>query len=181
MELQDVLARDHFIDALVCPLRIRQARPQSLQVALETALELESFQLATGHRTRMLRGAFGNVKRINEEIVQNTSQRNERGVNAELKLEELNGLITQLLKVMKAESRGRSLGNRYRLSPEREPRKCWTCGEQGHLAKECKNELPRRPKVNSDSKDGQPRSEKRLTHWGEDRPETRKSHEEKRK
>ena len=113
-ELQDVLARDHFIDALYeedLRLRIRQARPKSLQVALETALELESFQLATRHRTRMLRGAVGNVKRINEEIVQNTFQRNERGVNAESKLEELNGLITQLLKVMKAESRGRSLGN----------------------------------------------------------------------
>ena len=183
-ELQDVLARDHYIDALYeedLRLRIRQARPQSLQVALETALELESFQLATWHRTRMLRGTVGNVKRMNKEIVQNTSQRNERGVNAESKLEELNGLITQLLKVMKAESRGHSLGNRYRRSPEREPGKCWTCGEQDHLAKECKNELPWRPKVNSDSKDGQPRNERWLTHWDEDRPETRKSHEEKRK
>ena len=115
-ELQDVLARDHFIDALYeedLRLRISQARPQSLQVALETALELESFQLATRHRTRMLRGAVGNVKQINEEIVQNTSQPNERGVNAKSKLDELNGLITQLLKVMKAESRGCSLGNRY--------------------------------------------------------------------
>ena len=114
-ELQDVLARDHFIDALYEDLRLRisQARPQSLQVALETALELESFQLATQHRTRMLRGAVGNVKRINEEIVQNTSQPNERGVNAKSKLDELNGLITQLLKVMKAESRSCSLGNRY--------------------------------------------------------------------
>ena len=48
-ELQDVLARDHFIDALYeedLRLRIRQARTQSLQVALETALGVESFQLA---------------------------------------------------------------------------------------------------------------------------------------
>ena len=88
-ELQDVLARDHFIDVLyeedLC-LRIRQAPPQSLQVALGTALKLESFQLASRHRTRMLRGAVGNVKRINEETVQDTSLSDERGVDAELKL-----------------------------------------------------------------------------------------------
>ena len=115
-ELQDVLATDHFIDALYkedLRLRIRQARPQSLQVALETALELESFQLASRHRTRMLRGAVGNVKRINEETVQNTFLSDERGVDAELKLNELNGLITELLKLRKAESRDLSSGNRY--------------------------------------------------------------------
>lgn len=46
-ELQDVLARDHFVDALCQKylwLRIRHARPKSLQAALEIALELESFQ-----------------------------------------------------------------------------------------------------------------------------------------
>ena len=66
----------------------------------------------------MLRGAVGNVKRINEEIVQNTSLSNERGVNAESKLDEVNSLITQLLKVMKAESYDRFSVNRYRRSPE---------------------------------------------------------------
>ena len=96
-----------------------------------------------------------------------------KGVNAESKLDELNGLITQLLKVMKAESHGHSLGNRYRHSPERGPHKCWTCGQQDHLAKECKNELPRNPKVNNENKDGQSENKKRLAHWGEDRPEIR--------
>ena len=66
----------------------------------------------------MLRGAVGNVKRINEEIVQNTSLSNERGVNAESKLDKVNSLITQLLKVMKAESYNRFSVNRYRRSPE---------------------------------------------------------------
>ena len=82
---------------------------------------------------------------------------------------------------MKAESHGRSLGNRYRRSPERGPPKCWTCGKQDHLAKKCKNELPRKPKVNNENKDGQSGNKRRLTHWGGDRPGTRKSHEEKRK
>ena len=64
-DLQDILARDNFIDALYeedLRLRVRQARPPSLQVTLETALELESFQLARRHRTRMFQGAVGNVR-----------------------------------------------------------------------------------------------------------------------
>ena len=49
-ELQDIIARDNFIDALpdddIC-LKIPQSRPPSLQVALESAIELESFLLAS--------------------------------------------------------------------------------------------------------------------------------------
>ena len=47
-DLQDTIAKDNFIDALLdedIRLKVRQARPQSLQAALENALELESFQL----------------------------------------------------------------------------------------------------------------------------------------
>ena len=62
----------------------------------------------------------------------NTSLSNERGVNAGSRLDVV--LITKLLKVVKAKSRNRSHGNRYRRSPERGPRKCWTCGAQDHLA-----------------------------------------------
>ena len=43
-ELQDVLGRNHFLDALTdedLRLRIWQAKPRSLRGALETALELE--------------------------------------------------------------------------------------------------------------------------------------------
>ena len=82
---------------------------------------------------------------------------------------------------MKAESRDRSSGNRYRRSPERGPRKCWTCGALDHLPKECENELPQKLKANNENKDGQSGNERRLTHWGEDRPGARMSQEEKRK
>ena len=47
--LRDVLARDQFVDALLdedTRLRIKQERPQTLRRALETALELESFNIA---------------------------------------------------------------------------------------------------------------------------------------
>ena len=47
------LVKDQFIDLLTdedMKLRIRQNRPESLQQALEAALELESYQLASRHR-----------------------------------------------------------------------------------------------------------------------------------
>ena len=49
-ELQDIIARDNFIDALSdddVRLKIHQSRPPSLQAALESAIELESFRLAS--------------------------------------------------------------------------------------------------------------------------------------
>ena len=48
--IQDVLARDQFIDALPddeMRLRLKQERPSTLRKALEIALELESFQIAS--------------------------------------------------------------------------------------------------------------------------------------
>ena len=54
--LQDILARDHFIDALPeseVRWRIDQARPRSLRDALTTALEIEAFYVADRHRTRI--------------------------------------------------------------------------------------------------------------------------------
>jgi hypothetical protein len=45
-ELQDIVARDNFIDSLPdddMQLKIRQVRPATLQIALQNAMELESF------------------------------------------------------------------------------------------------------------------------------------------
>ena len=49
-ELQDVLARDQFVDSLTdedMRLRLKQERPKTLQNTLELAMELESLQLAS--------------------------------------------------------------------------------------------------------------------------------------
>ncbi|EDO35082.1 predicted protein [Nematostella vectensis] len=49
-DVQDVLARNQFIDALTdeeTKLRVRQGRPRTIQHALEIALELESYALAS--------------------------------------------------------------------------------------------------------------------------------------
>ena len=54
--LVDTLARDQLVDCLPDDdMRLRQERPQTLQRALELALELESFQLANRqHRVRII-------------------------------------------------------------------------------------------------------------------------------
>lgn len=140
-ELQDVLARDNFIDALQeddLRLRIRQARPQSLQAALETALELESFQLASRHRNRWLRGSSWNVRKVDEENPNAQLPSNEGNT----KFERLEAMINQLLQEIKKRPQRRfyerrqspadSSGN----SPPPSP-KCWTCNKPGHLARGC--------------------------------------------
>ena len=179
--MQDILARDRFIDALYeedLRLRVRQARPPSLQAALETALELQSFQLACRHRTRMFRGAVGNVRLAEETGYELLS--NQGGATCESKLNELNNLMTRLLKEIKAGSCGRLISNnRYRRSPEREQRKCWTCGVQGHLGKDCKRGPPNEIKTTRETKDEQSGNERRSSYQGEiDRRRSRKSPKE---
>ena len=58
-EMLELLGKDHFIDSLPdkdMRLRIRQNRPHSLQETLKTALELESYQLASRQRAKIVRG-----------------------------------------------------------------------------------------------------------------------------
>jgi hypothetical protein len=54
----DVLAKDQFVDLIPeedMRLRIRQHRPATLRAALETALELESYQLASRQKARFVK------------------------------------------------------------------------------------------------------------------------------
>ena len=56
----EVLAKDQFVDALPdedMRLRIRQNKPATLRDALGTALELESYQLASKQKARFVREA----------------------------------------------------------------------------------------------------------------------------
>ena len=58
--MTEVLGIDHFIDALheeEMRLKVRQSRPKTLRQAVQTALELESFHLASRQRPRPVRGA----------------------------------------------------------------------------------------------------------------------------
>ena len=54
--IQDMLARDHFIEAIPSSemqWHIHQARPKCLREALTTALEVEAFYVADRHRARL--------------------------------------------------------------------------------------------------------------------------------
>ena len=108
-ELQDVLARDHFIDALTdedLRLRIRQAKPQSLQKALEIALELESFQLASKHRNRLSSGPIGHLRKVEKDATGPPVQsRSEKEDEKEGRFERLENTINELIKEIKAQSR----------------------------------------------------------------------------
>ena len=58
----EVLAKDQFVDSLLeedMRLRIRQHRLATLRAALETALELESYQLANKQKARFVRDTVG--------------------------------------------------------------------------------------------------------------------------
>jgi hypothetical protein len=127
-DLQDTIAKDNFIDALLdedMRLKVRQARPQSLQAALENALELESFQLASRHRNRTPRGPSLNVRKVNENIPPESDE------NSSIKRLEL--MIDRLLQELTKNPRRR---------PPRPPTsaKCWSCGEPGHLQRNCPKE-----------------------------------------
>ena len=57
-EMVEVLAKDQFIDALPDEefrLRLRQSKPETLQQALEQALELESIYQANKQRSKVVR------------------------------------------------------------------------------------------------------------------------------
>ena len=110
-------------------LKVRQARPQSLQAALENALELESFQLASRHRNRAPRGPSLNVRKVNEKIPPESDE------NSSIKRLEL--MIDRLLQELTKNPRRR---------PPRPPAspKCWSCGEPGHLQRNCPKESEER-------------------------------------
>ena len=60
----EVLAKDQFVDALAdedMRLRVRQSRPATLRKAVEAALELESYQLASRQRSNKTVRARGTV------------------------------------------------------------------------------------------------------------------------
>ena len=57
-DMKDLLAKEQFIDAILdgdTRLRLKQSKPQSLWAALELAMELESYRLASHQRDLQVR------------------------------------------------------------------------------------------------------------------------------
>ena len=143
-ELQDVLSRDQFVDALPdedMRLRIKQERPESLQKALELALELESFQIASKQRSyRTSRGTSFDTEKTHGNRTEKKG--NDSTVPKELapvyemvdRLEKsihqcLSDIVTAISKQRKPAPRSGKSG-------------CWRCGKSGHIRRNCPSESP---------------------------------------
>lgn len=151
----EVLGKDQFIDALpqedMC-LRIRQMRPSSLRGALEHALELESYQLASQQSTRSVREARLGVS-------ESQAPQQSRGVNlAEKSGEELLQSMQECLKLLQQCAAGftKHEGQRKkRYSPKpacRTPKEdvtCWRCHQKGHMKRDCKKRALGREESNA--------------------------------
>ena len=137
LDVQDSLAKDQFMDAINdANLRwqIFQARPKTLDEALEIAVENEAFKTAESQRSllgpkvRQIQDEVDNVGRV--ESANNNDQK-----HAEL-LKTLIDMFGQMqTDVQKAMERPRK---------QRETRTCFNCGRTGHIQKFC-----REPKKNT--------------------------------
>ena len=127
-----VLAKDQFIDALpdeYMRLRIRQIRPPTLQQALETALELESYSMAS-KRDRPVREVHLKKESRNEEV------KSDGGSDIIAQLEKF---VKNLQQSPRKGKNRRSTGKRRRSANDAAAGKdgCWGCGQPGHFRRDC--------------------------------------------
>ena len=140
----ELLAKDQFIDSLTdedIKLKVRQSRPETLQLALEAALELESYQLASRQRGKSVRAA--QLDRESDLQSQQQERTKITGASPEF-LEELQHCLNLIQRFF-------STGTSVRPQPQRGlPRRypqrtrsqkqvtCWGCGGTGHIQRNCR-------------------------------------------
>jgi hypothetical protein len=152
--LQNVLSRDQFIDGLPdadMRLRVKQERPQSLQHALELAMELESFQLASNQRQyRMARETKFEDSRAGQQL----EPKEEKEVQPLYAvLERLEKSLRECVNDVRV-----AVGRRRRQQDKKGKSGCWRCGKPGHLRRDCpQNTPPRSPRKSKE--DEQPKKE----------------------
>ena len=139
--LQDVLARDQFVDAVTdddMRLRLKQERPATLQKALEVALELESFQMASRQRYRVVR----NTTMVGGQCERKTTEENKPEERVS-EYDRVENLVQRMGQSMENWMRKMDelMGRKRFTSRERArrdtPGGCWECGEIGHIRRNC--------------------------------------------
>ncbi|CAC5382815.1 unnamed protein product [Mytilus coruscus] len=127
LELQEMLSRDHFIDALDdadTRLRIHQAHPKTLDDAVKLAVELEAFYIADKQRDK-------------PSSVRNFAISESSEVSGQIKT--LSDVVEELRRefqfLKSGMSQQRSGFNNNNNKPGK--RGCWTCGETGHIRRNC--------------------------------------------
>ena len=133
--MMEVLGIDHFIDALQeeeMRSKVRQRCPKTLREAVQTSLELESFQLASRQRSRTVRG----VK------IDSSSKSEADTTAAHFQKQVLGCLREGLQEVLSQYSTVR--GEREKQAPRYQQRRkqliCWSCDQPGHVRKNCPKE-----------------------------------------
>ena len=131
----EVLAKDQFVDALPdedMRLHIRQNKPATLRDALGTALELESYQLASKQKARFVREAQLEEKHPVQCRMTNQGAKEQTG-------DVLQQLVDALRQVTKGPSRPRQFPppRKERNQSDRSNLVCWECKERGHRRREC--------------------------------------------
>ena len=152
-DLRETLAKEQFIDALVSSdmrLRIKQARPTSLNMAVRHAVELEAFNKA---ERKHLEGE-GYMRTTNSEGMKVTEKPDELK-----ELKESMGRMQKTLDILvrkgaqdKSEHKSSAYyppnASEHRPSQERRKRKCWTCGSENHLKNNCPHNKDRHTQNN---------------------------------
>jgi len=142
LSMLEVLGKDQFIDALPqedMRLRIRQMRPSSLREALEHALELESYELASQQPSRPVR----------ETHLRMSEPQQHRGISlSEGKGgEELLQSMQECIKLLQqcaagyANPDGKEKREQHAKPAFKKPREditCWRCHQRGHVQRNCK-------------------------------------------
>ena len=128
-------AKDQFVDALPdedMRLQVRQNKPATLRDALGTALELESYQLASKQKTRCLRET--QLEERHPVHQRTTDQTKEQTGDV------LQQLVDALQQVTKGPGRQQfPTARKERNRPDRSNLVCWECKERGHCKRDCSN------------------------------------------
>ncbi len=152
-----ILARDQFVDALPdedTRLRIKQEKPRSLRKGLESALELESFQIAARQRLKVSREAelLGSTR---PSVQSKNNKESFINLKRESWIMEMTKILERLEKSMKLFLDGVLAAVKVQ---RRSPKSwncggCWNCGDLNHIRRNCPN--PRNnDKVPDDQGDG---------------------------
>lgn len=142
-EMLDLLAKDQFIDAITdgdMRLRLRQNHPKNLREALQTALELEAFHLASQQRTKPVRGAA--VEDEPDPLVKSSNLTTVSCSDIKQCLQEcLESCLQNKLQYQRRLPGGQQRRRRTIKG------NCWSCGNPGHMQRDCTE--PKKPEVTS--------------------------------
>jgi len=145
LAIQDVLVKDHFIDAITdseMRWHVVHSRPGTVQEALNIATELEAFQVSERQRNRVNRhSAYAVSSHVVEK--QGTSIESTLiDILQEIKRdrEEQKQLLQEFVRRMTDFSGSGRRSVSHSRDGSREIQ-CWNCGELGHVSLECRRRL----------------------------------------